>query len=295
MDGLRASNNRPAVAAALTFPGMTPPGIVGTVSELWRFPIKSMGGERLTEAELGPEGLAGDRALALLDVASGALVSASHRDYPGLLDWHARSLAPPRRGGRPTIEVTAPTGERWTDDDPALVARLSAHFGRPVALAGARTAAFAARQAAFFAEAGVPDVAPAGALVDLCPVSVISAATVATLAGLAPASRVELRRFRMNLVVTGTAAGFPENDWVGAGLALGDAVRLDVLLPDPRCSMVSLAQGDLSRDPSLLRTIVAANSRPVGTGAPEPCAGVYATVATPGHIRAGDPVALLRA
>ncbi len=270
--------------------------VVGTVAELWRFPVKSMAGERLTHAELTPEGLAGDRALALLDVASGALVSASHRDYPGLMDWQARCLEPARPGGgRPRIEVTAPSGERWTDDDPALVARLSAHFGRPVALAATRTAAFAARQAAFFAGAGLPDVAPAAALVDLCPVSVISAATVATLAALAPASRVDLRRFRMNIVVTGTAAGFPEDDWVGAALLVGGGARLNALLPDPRCSMVSLPQGDLPRDPSLLRAIVAANSRPIGTGAPEPCAGIYATVTLPGRIGAGDSIALLRA
>ena len=98
----------------------------------------------------------------------------------------------------------------------------------------------------------------------------------------------------------GSAAAEPEavyrvNLTVSVYVTNATDVRLDVLLPDPRCSMVSLAQGDLPRDPSLLRTIVAANSQPVGTGAPEPCAGVYATVVTPGHIRAGDPVALLRA
>ena len=71
----------------------------GVVSELWRFPVKSMAGERLEAAEVTEQGVLGDRAYGLVDVETGKVVSAkSVRLFPGILSCHAAFVEPPRSG-----------------------------------------------------------------------------------------------------------------------------------------------------------------------------------------------------
>jgi hypothetical protein len=273
---------------------MPSPLHIGLVADLCRFPVKSMAGERLDEAILTPDGVLGDRALALFDVEGETTVSASNKHFPGLLDWRATYVTPPELGvPLPPIRISAPTGSTWSTDDASLTGRLSEHFGRPVSLVRTRPPAYAARQAAFFADAGLENVAPEGTLVDLCPVSVISSATLDELGRRSPASRFDPQRFRMNLHVRVTTTGFPDNEWVDADLVIGQGVRLHVAMPDPRCSMITLPQGDLPKDPGILRITAEANSRPVGASAPQPCAGVYATVVIPGTMQRGDSVQLV--
>ncbi len=127
---------------------------------------------------------------------------------------------------------------------------------------------------------------PSGTFFDLAPVHLVTTATINRLRELAPQSRFEVRRFRPNLVVespTG-ASGFVENDWIGRTLAIGDEVRLNITGPCPRCVMTTLAQGDLPKDPGILRAAVLHNQGNVG---------VYASVVRGGRIKRGDPVELL--
>lgn len=272
---------------------MTSATPVHLVTELWRFPVKSMGGELLDETSVTDQGVLGDRGFALVDLETASVVSASNKLFPGLIDWQAAYLEQPRPDAElPAVRITPSTGNAWTTDDPAFDCRISAHFRRDVALVRGRPEAYAAKQAAFFASIGVADVAPIATLVDFCPVSVITTATFAELSRVRPQSRFDPRRFRMNIVVSSTKAGFAENTWVGGQLSVGNDVRLRVTIPDPRCSMTTLAQGDLEKDPSILRTIAEANSLPVGSGGAQPCAGVYATVARVGVVRRRDPVLL---
>jgi uncharacterized protein YcbX len=275
---------------------MTDLETVGVVAELWRFPVKSMGGERLDDTVVSGQSLLGDRAYALLDPETGDLVSASNKHYPGLMDWRATFVEPPRVDRPlPPVELTAPDGSSAPSDSPALAALLSARFGRPVTLVHAAPAAYRAKQAAFFADVGLGCLAPEEALVDLCPVSVISLATLAGVSRARPGSRIDSRRFRMNLVLATTSGGLGEHAWIGGRLTLGGSVELSVALPDPRCVMVTLPQGDLPRDPGILRTIAELSTLPVGSGKNLPCAGVYATVARSGRVLTGDPVSFTRA
>jgi uncharacterized protein YcbX len=91
--------------------------------------------------------------------------------------------------------------------------------------------------------------------------------------------------FRANIVVQPVSAekGFVENAWIGRALAIGDNVRLNVTGPCPRCVMTTLPQGDLPRDPGILRTAAQHNQVNVG---------VYAAVLRGDTIRRGDPVRL---
>jgi hypothetical protein len=114
-------------------------------------------------------------------------------------------------------------------------------------------------------------------------IHLLTTATLDRLRELYPQGRFEVRRFRPNIVVQLASGekGFAENAWIGHTLAIGTAVRLNITGPCGRCVMTTLAQGDLSRDPGILRTAAQHNQVNVG---------VYATVVRGGTIRRGDPV-----
>ena len=82
----------------------------------------------------------------------------------------------------------------------------------------------------------------------------------------------------MNVIISTHQVGFVENEWIGRTLAIGDAVRLHNVMPDPRCVMTTLAQDDLSQDSDVLRTLARHNQIQVGGAGLFPCAGVYAVV-----------------
>jgi uncharacterized protein YcbX len=126
---------------------------------------------------------------------------------------------------------------------------------------------------------------PAGTFFDVAMVHLLTTATLDRLRELYPPGRFEVRRFRPNIVVqlASGVKGFAENAWIARTLAIGTAVRLNITGPCGRCVMTTLAQGDLSRDPGILRTAAQYNQVNVG---------VYAAVVRGGTIRRGDPVRL---
>src|SRR5438067_11547074 len=126
---------------------------------------------------------------------------------------------------------------------------------------------------------------PAGTLFDIAVVHLLTTATIDRLRELYPAGRFEVRRFRPNIVVStrSEAQGFVENDWIGHTVSIGEEVRLSIAGPCPRCVMITLPQGDLPKDPGILRTAAQHNAVNVG---------VYASVVSDGTIRRGDPVTL---
>ena len=290
---------------------------VGSVTGLWRFPVKSMRGEQLDEAHVTERGLVGDRAYALIDTDTGKVVSAkSVKRFPDLLDCRATFVEPPGADeDPPPVEIALPDGSTVRSDAGDVSAVLSTFFQRDVTLARAAPDDFTIDQyhpdiedvdpaghrdtvveqklgAAFFAEAGIPSPVPVGAFFDLFPVSVLTTSTLQQLSELQPQSRFDERRFRMNVIVDTDEAGFVENDWISRQLAIGDAVRLSVALPDPRCVMTTLAQEELPKDNDVLRTLTRYNRLQVAGAGRFPCAGVYAVVEAPGTMRTGDEVAL---
>ncbi|MFQ5690949.1 MAG: MOSC domain-containing protein [Gemmatimonadota bacterium] len=290
---------------------------VGAVAGLWRFPVKSMTGERLEEATLTERGILGDRAYALIDTDTGKVVSAkSVKLFPDLFRCQAAFVEPPRLGREvPPVRIALPDGTSVTSDSGDVDRALSAYLKRDVTLgraapddftidqyhpdvedldpAGHRNTVVAQKLgAAFFAEAGLASPVPVGSFFDLFPVSVLTTSTLARLSELRPQSRFDERRFRMNVIVDTREPGFPENEWIGHELGIGDAVRLNVALPDPRCVMTTLAQDDLPKDTDILRTLARHNRIQVGDVGRFPCAGVYAMVSAPGTVRTGDRVGL---
>jgi uncharacterized protein YcbX len=277
-----------------------------------------MKGERLEQAELTERGLVGDRAYALIDVDTGKVVSAkSVKLFPDLLSCRAAFVEPTRAGHElPPVRITLPDGTSVNSDSVDVDRALSAHFRRDLTLARTAPDDFTIDQyhpdvenldpaghrdtvveqklgSAFFAEVGLASPVPVGSFFDLFPLSVLTTSTLDRLNELRPESRFDERRFRMNLIIRTKEAGFVENDWIGRGLAIGEAVRLNVALPDPRCVMTTLAQDELPKATDVLRTLARYNRVQVGTAGQFPCAGVYAVVETRGSLRTNDRVTLV--
>jgi uncharacterized protein len=266
--------------------------VAGQVVAIWRYPVKSMMGEELNAAEVTERGLLGDRAFALIDVETGKVASAKNpRRWPSLFDFRAAYLEPPRDAyALPPARITLPDGEPLTTDDAKAAARLSAAVGRPVRLLrspidGATAEGYSPDHDWLTQRDEVFEFPlPTGTFFDCAPVHLITTATLDRLRKATPASRFEPRRFRPNLVIQPPegASGFVEDDWVGRTLTLGDVVlRIDS--PAPRCIMTMLAQGDLPKDPAVLRTAVQENEGNVG---------VYASVVRAGRVRRGDTARL---
>jgi uncharacterized protein len=278
----------------------------GSVVALWRYPVKSMMGEELNAAEVTEGGLLGDRAYALVDSSDGKIASAKNpRKWLSLFDFRAALADVPRTGmTMPPVRITLPDGTVLRSEQPDIHQILSTVLQRPVALdiaervhqVGAASSVPEAR--AVTAEEYWPDMEglehrdtvtdfglPQGTFFDAAVVHVLTTATLDRLRTLYPAGRFEVRRFRPNMVMEtandGTA--FVENAWIGRTLAIGDAVRLSVTGPCPRCVMTTLAQGDLPRDSGILRTAAQHNQANVG---------VYASVSQGGEVRRGDSVRL---
>jgi len=290
---------------------------VGSIGALWRFPVKSMQGESLEEAELTDHGFVGDRAYALIDGETGKVVSAkSVRQFPDMLNCRAAFVEPPRAGGEvPPVRITLPDGSSVTSDAAGSDDTLSGFFGRDVHLETAAPEDFTIDQyhpdledldpaghrdqlveqklgSAYFAEAGAPSPVPVGAFFDLFPMSVLTTSTIARLKELRPESRIDARRFRMNVIVDTEQEGFVEDDWVGRSIGIGDGVQLRVAIPDPRCVMTTVAQEDLPKDTEILRTLTRHHRIDVGGDGQFPCVGVYAVVEGIGTLRTGDSVVL---
>lgn len=265
---------------------------------MWRYPVKSMLGERIDEARVDAAGLAHDRGLALIDSSTGMVATAKHpRLWRKLLGYSAAV-----RGGQ--VLITSPDG--WTrgattgDVDDLL----SDALARPVRVVSERPdgATVERPDPEDVLDHGVDAVVPAATLaigqgspgasfVDYAPVHLITSATL-------EAVGAEQVRYRPNLVVE-TPPGTPpfvENSWVGRELHLGDGngagAVLRIALPTPRCSVPTLEHGTLPRSPHAVRTLMAHNRVEVPGFGVLPCAGCYAEVVRAGTVRVGDEVTL---
>jgi len=264
---------------------------LGSVVSLWRYPVKSMMGEELNATEVTERGLLGDRAYALVDSFDGKVATAKNpRKWPRLFDFRANFIEPARASVKLSpVRITLPNSTTVTSDDGDLNQILSKALDREVTLG-------AAQHGAVNAEEYWPDMEgldhrdtvtdftlPEETFFDCAMVHLLTTATLDRLHELYPQGRFEVRRFRPNIVVQPASGekSFAENVWVGHTLAIGDEVRLNITGPCGRCVMTTLAQGNLSMDPGILRTAAQHNQVNVG---------VYAAVVRGGTIRCGDPV-----
>jgi uncharacterized protein YcbX len=281
---------------------------VGTVTHLWRYPVKSMGGERLEAATLTWRGIPGDRGWAVYDESRSGITGGKR--LPPLRGCRARYPSEPVAGdGSPPAEITLPDGGRLLTDAADAARRLSELFGRPVTLrslgpAGAESAPRLTSEgespetvrALNGLQPGepMPDMSAfpperlrrlrQGNFFDAFPIHLLTRTTLRTLARLAPESVWDERRFRPNLVVEADEAeGYPELGWIGRRLRVGAAV-IEVITGCPRCVMTTQPVEDVPQDHRVMRTLVRETRH---------IAGIYAGIVAEGAVRAGDAVEIL--
>ena len=259
---------------------------IGTVESLWRYPVKSMRGEELTEMFAGYAGVYGDRLFAFRS-------SATRKGFPYLTAREQRQMLryrprfrdadkaalpinlaeaqklPP--GANPVsadpaqlmIDVGTPDGKTLAIDNPELIEMLGAGIDANHQLS------------LFRSDRAMTDCRP------LSLFAVQSAKKLGEETGIA----VDKRRFRANVYLDLTSSeGFAEDEFVGRSLRIGQKVVLSILERDPRCMMITLDPDTAEKEPVLLKTVAQAHGG---------MAGVYAAVLVEGTLRKGDSVELL--
>jgi uncharacterized protein len=272
--------------------------MLGTVTLLRRYPVKSMLGEDTgPHARVTPVGLAGDRAHALIHTSTGRVVSAKN---PRL--WRAMLTLQASTGTGGAVTVTFPDGGTAASTDPGIDERLSDFLGQPVMLTATPPPGAQMEHASpddvirYGVTAEVrTDLVPlgAGTFFNFAALHLITTSTLAS-ASASTSAGADLVRYRPNIVVlTPDLDGYTENDWLGTDLAIGEAV-LRVIARTPRCAVPTLQHGTAAGvDKAALRVLAENNRVPAFAGRdPEPCAGVYAQVLRPGRISLDDAVTL---
>lgn len=237
---------------------------VGIVRALYRFPVKSMRGERIECGQLGWHGLEGDRRFAFVrSQNSSRFPWLTGRDVPALLRYVPYLTAPEQPKDSP-LRVRTPAGADVAVEDDALRHELASRYGAAVHLMQLGRGAF-----------------------DSMPLSLVTTAAVRQL-GAWLGSDLEPERLRANVLIEPVGAEpFPEEGWLGRELAFGaraDSARVRVNRRIERCVMITLDPTTAAANPAVLRTVARAH---------EGCAGVYCSPSRTGTIYVGDGVHLM--
>jgi uncharacterized protein YcbX len=281
---------------------------VGTVAQLWRYPVKSMAGERLDRASITARGIPGDRGWAVFDETRRGITNAKR--LPPLRRCRARYLAEPVPGeASQPVEIGLPDGTTTGSGASDAPQRLSDLVGRSVSLRSLDPADSEAAPRVHSADdseeesralAGVLPGEPLadlselpperlrllrqGNFFDALPIHILTRTTLRTLAGLAPGSIWDERRFRPNLLLeVDETDGYPELGWIGRRLRIGHAV-FEIAMGCPRCVMTTRPVDELPEDQRIMRVLVRETRH---------IAGVYVGVAGEGVVRVGDGVELI--
>ncbi len=249
-----------------------PPRLIGHVAALFRYPVKSLGAQRLSEAALDRHGIIGDRRLALRrvgDVSGFPWLTASR--LPALIGYRT-DVEPGDVPALASLRVLGPDGTIYTASNRAFEAHLATCFGVDVELTHLTHGMY-----------------------DLAGISLLTTQALASLGALVNTD-LDVRRFRPNMLISATestrgervggddSSRFPEDGWVGSQLTFGDAragPRISVTERDERCSMIGIDPDSGAAMPQLLKAVVRQRAS---------YAGVYAVPLRPGTVRVGDNV-----
>jgi uncharacterized protein YcbX len=236
---------------------------IGQIEAIFRYPVKSMAGERLEAANLGWHGLDGDRRLAfrrVRDCSGFPWLSASK--LPGLLRFTPIRRERSVRSDVPT-HVRTPDGREMAAFGEELAAEVELQHGAPVQMMELKHGIF-----------------------DEASVSVISVETIREI-GRVTGMTLDVRRFRPNILVRLLRPDpFQEDRWVGGVLSFGEAGRgpsLSVTMRDERCSMVNFDPDSAQSAPEVMKAIVRMNQNN---------AGIYGAVIRAGQLAVGQTVHL---
>jgi uncharacterized protein YcbX len=253
--------------------------VPGHVTRISIAPVKSLGLVHPDEVELGPRGVVGNRRFWLVD--------ADRRLYNNKRDGPLVRIHPDWDEATRSLELTFPDGTRLAGTvelgDPFDVQM----YGYPIAsrrVVGPWQEAISEcageRLTLLWADECAPDRLHAGTA------SIVSRASLDRLAAEAGVDGLDGRRFRMLFEVDGVGP-HEEDGWIGTRVRVGDAV-VQVNGDVGRCVVTS---HDPDTGVPTVDTLKAlARYRREGRTEPLPF-GIYGSVASPGRVRVGDPIA----
>lgn len=289
---------------------------VGTIKEIWRFPVKSMCGEHISTAKIDYAGFADDRTWAVRDDETNEIATA--RRIPKLMMLKARYLVEPSAGFGPAaesqVEIELPDGRRVSSVDPYASAILSMYLGKRVTLMprpAARdkepyrlTQPMSPKEIRYVlgmrADDPDPDFSwfslkvlanlsnyatPPGALYDVYPLHFITSAALASMNAIYPEGNFCPERYRPSFVIETNPelSGIVENTWRGRELRIGDAL-IRCNHPTIRCSMPGTEQPGIHKDSNVPLTVMRYAGQHLGA---------YATPRNRAQIHVGDSVELV--
>lgn len=279
--------------------------LLGTVKEIWRYPVKGMAGEKIEQCSIGDMGLVGDRNWALRDVKRQEIQSCKFR--PELLLCSANSR---KNSNDPHVDITFPDGTTLGSDHPAIHEQLSELVGHASTLEqlepdedhsffyrykGAKQGWLEELKATFTREGDEPFpdfsslppeveeyVTVPGSFYLVSPFHIITTATLNYFKQKLPEADWSIERFRPNLVIdTGdTPNSLVEQSWINTQIMIGHA-KIDCTATAPRCGAITRRQKDLPFDKSMLRTVIKEAEQNLG---------IYGSILADGMLHVGDQV-----
>ena len=250
--------------------------MIGKLSSVWRYPVKSMRGEAMDKVFVGYSGLIGDRVYAIhSDQRASRFPWFTARNYADLIRYIARF--------RSVEATTKPVNEEASHpnlpDDTVFAVDIETPKGIIAPLDDLFIASLPARDG----ETLTLRYSPRN-FVDVTPISLISNQTVAQLSDEVSAP-LTAERFRANFNVDWTDhGGFHEDTLVGKRLRIGKDVEIALTERDDRCKMITLDPQTAEAMPELLKHVLANH---------DGCAGVYGSVVREGFVRPGDTIEVL--
>ena len=286
---------------------------VGTIQEIWRYPVKSMRGEKLEAADAQKlYGIPGDRGWAIRDDEIGEIRNAKR--IPEMLQLAARYLEEPEGALTPPVEIDLGNGETIRSDAEDINEVLQRRLNLPISLWPRQPVdnldhyrrmehlddVKMREVMGLLPDEPLPSwfdtasketldkvaefVAPPGTYFDGAEMHLVSTASLSTFSKLMPESMIDARRFRPNIVLNSIATdGYPEIEWCGKSLRIGSAV-IKIAGPMVRCAMVTHPQEDIPKDPKIMRTLVRETEMNFGASL---------SVIEPGSFQIGDTVELI--
>jgi uncharacterized protein YcbX len=237
---------------------------IARIRRIYLYPVKSMRGVAVEQAELGLNGFFGDRRYAFVRqhlAATNGFPWMTGREKPRMLLYAPRFDRVPTAETDPQIIVRTPEQAEYPVSDPRLCELIAREYGHPVFLFKSKRGNYDSQHLSLF-----------------------SLHTVAQLESESE-STIDPRQFRANLYVEPLdETPFVEDTWVGRVLQLGEGARAGVTKKDSRCMMINVDPETAVQNPAVLRTVTHRHGE---------CAGIYANVIVPGVIRVGDSISLV--
>ncbi len=272
---------------------------IGSVKQILRFPVKSMGGESLNTTYVDENGVKGDRIFALKELETGFIVSAKNpKKWKAIIELEAFLENEKLK----TRQIQTRQVFDNENDITNLIEKLTSRKVSLVSNSNQQEIREADRSpieqvGSDIRQEPLASASQKGHFFDFAPIHIITTSSLNQIRKYYPQGKFDLKRFRPNIVIdTEDKTGFVENKWLGKTLHIGAGLQIKIIEPCPRCVVTTLKQGELEKDNEILKTIVRHNQVESYTYYPgtllKGVLGVYGVIEKSGKIHLEDEVVI---